>query len=169
MGVEPLALTARAFEIQNELGAANDDTLYVPDCDGLGAGVVGAFYGAGKQVYEFRTQNTPEDPTYMDSMTQAWFDVRNLIKDRPGGSGGGLLELPRDERLMEQLRARRFKLASGNRIQLESKKDHLDKHGYSPDRGDALAYSCMKINIASRYYMARSNDRPTLMVPNILQ
>lgn len=160
LGWEPLAVVQRAFEIQREMGAADSDVLYVVDADGLGQGVLGAFYASGKTVHEFHTSSASFRGDFSNAMTEAWFDMRDLLQAHGADGTAAALELPRDTRLAEQLRSRKFKMLPSNKIALESKREHLTHSGGSPDRADAVAYCCARLagGIRSRILSANHHN-----------
>lgn len=71
------------------------------------------------------------DEHYSKFVTEMWFSVRNVIEC------GQMRELPIDVMLEGCLRE--YGLASGNRIELEKKKDTRERMGKSPDLFDWLA------------------------------
>lgn len=152
-GVEPLDLIAKAFRIQKDLGVDNDQVLYVADADGMGQGVMVAFQRNEKNYYEFHTSSDSVTGEYANLMTQAWFDLKKLLRPTDLRTGTGCqLQVDRNDELQEQLRSRRFFLDDSNRYKLEPKKKHIADYGYSPDQGDAAAYACCRINMESDYF-----------------
>ena len=51
----------------------------------------------------------------------------------------GLLELPKDSKLRDELTCVEYDFTEKGRIRLDRKADIMDEYGFSPDRADALA------------------------------
>ncbi len=110
------------------------------DCDGLGVGVYDRLYeqrppcelfechfgGRGGRVDD-------NDPMEMANSTGLmWGQVRQALKENR-------LKLPADDKLIEQLSNRKYRLCSDGRIVLERKEEMKRRGVPSPDRADALA------------------------------
>lgn len=129
---EPLAVIEAACEMQRRAGWRDDQCIYVVDACGIGEGVVGNLYKKRKRVHEFRSQHTSSDRNYADKITEAYFHLAKLARERR-------LSIPADEHLVRQLSSRLYKTDSKGRLKLESKDDYVKRmEGESPDRADAL-------------------------------
>lgn len=138
-GKDPRDVTDWAFREQYDAGWKNNECIYVPDMGGLGAGIRHAYPEAGKHWIPFHTQGSPADTQYADKMTEAWFNLRSLVQV-------GIVHLPKDQRLLQQLATRQYYLTKDGKLKVESKdewKDRTDTNE-SPDRADAvvMAFYC---------------------------
>lgn len=135
--VEPSHIIDFAFRIQADLGWKDQDVTYVIDAGGMGQGVFGPIYDAGKKVHEFHTQGKSTNTSYMNKMTEAWFSLAKLVKARA-------VKLPNDQRLIQQLVSRQYITArKDGKLMVEPKEDYikrapLGEDTCSPDRADAL-------------------------------
>lgn len=77
---------------------------------------------------------------YDDITTILWGTVRELMKEEN-------LSIPNDPQLIGQLTTRKYTLTSRGKLKLEGKKDMTKRGIDSPDRADALALSCLPINL----------------------
>lgn len=133
---EPLDVIEHAFRIQADMQWRDQDVIYVVDAGGMGQGVMSHFYRAGKRVHEFHTQGTAGNPAYADKMSQAWFELGKLVRER-------VVRLPNDPRLISQLSTRQYVCnRSDGKLKVESKDDYLKREPMgeetsSPDRADA--------------------------------
>lgn len=130
---EPAYVLQRAMVIQNDLGWPNEKCVYVVDASGPGQGAMYLLHEAKKRVLEFYSQGTPRNPRkFKDKISEAWFDVRDLVKERAG-------HLPKDRRTLHQLGNRKFMMKKGL-IVIESKDEYKKRIGTdeatSPDRAD---------------------------------
>lgn len=130
---EPLDVVEAAFQMQKRAGWQDRQCWYVVDAGGMGQGVVGVLHRAGKNVHEFQTQHRASVPDYANKMTEAYFNVGKLAKERR-------IHIPDDEHLVTQLSSRLYKTDLKGKLILEKKDDYMKAHeGLSPDRGDCLA------------------------------
>lgn len=89
-------------------------------------------------------QGEPSDKrVYKNKGAEMWFNTGELIK-------GGEIILPREERLIQQLGSRYYKIVDSGKHQLESKIQARAKGHPSPDRGDAfvLCFSNYRTKLA---------------------
>lgn len=77
---------------------------------------------------------------YADMTTALWSQIRELLEQ-------GELRLPNDAELVAQLSTRKYEETSNGKLKVESKKDIRTAGRPSPDRADALAMACMRINV----------------------
>lgn len=129
---EPLHVVRKAFEMQSQAGWRDNDTVYVPDANGMGEGMMIHFYEAGKNVVEFKNQMSPVDDQYDNIITEAWFTFRKKVRAKD-------CFIPNDNQLIQQLCGRRYTMTNKGKIIIESKDDYKKRNdGLSPDRADAL-------------------------------
>lgn len=130
---EPADVVDHAFIMQRDAGWSDEDTWYIADAGGMGQGVMSNFYRAKKRVLEFHTQGRPFDRQFADKYSEAWFHMRELVRER-------IIYLPKDGRLLKQLSTRQYAIDRKGKIKVESKdewKRRLET-GESPDRADAV-------------------------------
>lgn len=77
---------------------------------------------------------------YADMTTVLWGIVRDMLEKEE-------LKLPNDIELVGQLSSRKYIDLSNGKMKLESKKEMKKSNRRSPDRADAVAISCMPINL----------------------
>lgn len=135
MGEEPADVIAFAMDWQRRLNWRNEDTIYCVDAGGMGQGVMKMLYNAGKRVYEFASNSTPNDTnTYKDSITEAYFSLRHLTRNRE-------IYLVEDQKMFKQLVSRQYRYDK-DVFRLESKDEYMDRVGRhdfnSPDRADGV-------------------------------
>lgn len=130
---EPTDVAEHAMLLQHQNGWADKETWYIPDAGGMGQGVLGKFYGAKKRVLEFHTQGRPFDKQFADKYSEAWFNLRELVRER-------IVFLPKDQRLLKQLSTRQYAMDRKGKIKVESKDEWRKRLEVteSPDRADAI-------------------------------
>lgn len=130
--IEPAEAVRTAFDWQKKAGWNNDDTVYVPDANGMGDGVMHMFYDDNKNVFEFKNQHRAFDSgRFDDRITEAYFNLAAKAKDGRG-------YIPDDPILLQQLTTRRYFLTLKGKIKIESKDEYMDRGHDSPDRADGL-------------------------------
>ncbi len=129
---EPADVIRRAFILERELGWT--DAFYVFDAGGMGQGLAHLFHEAHKPHMEFHFNGLPQDASYADKITEAYFMVKKLAASRS-------ISIPKDARLIQQLGTRRYKIVK-DKVKIESKEDYMKRIGTedatSPDRADAF-------------------------------
>lgn len=131
---EPVEVTDAAFLMQHDAGWRDRDCWYCFDAGGMGQGVAASYSETGKQAFEFHTQGVAYDSAmYADVMTEAWFCLRNLVKQH-------VVHLPDDPRLLQQLSTRQYYFKRDGRLIVESKDEWRERleTDESPDRADAV-------------------------------
>lgn len=129
---EPVAVARKAMEMQKKAGWLDRDCVYVVDAGGMGQGVLGLFYENKKRVHEFHTQGRSSVPDYGNKLTEAYFHIGKLAKQRR-------LYIPDDEHLIHQLSSRLYETDIKGKMVLEDKKQFVKRmEGQSPDRADSL-------------------------------
>lgn len=129
---EPLHIVNKAFEMQSSAGWKDADTVFVPDANGMGEGMMVNFYNAGKNVVEFKNQGCAVDDQYDNIITEAWFLFRRLARNKN-------CYIPNDNQLIQQLCGRRYEITNKGKIKIESKDEYMKRNeNISPDRAEAL-------------------------------
>lgn len=130
---EPLEVVEAAMKMQAKAGWSDRECVYVVDAGGMGQGILGVLHRARKNVHEFHTQHRSSKPDYGNKMTEAYFHLGRLAKERR-------LHIPDDEHLVHQLCSRLYKTDLKGKLVLEKKDEFMKRmQGQSPDRADALA------------------------------
>ncbi len=131
--VDPRNVTDYAFRLQYDSSWKDKDCWYIPDAGGMGQGIAHSFWEAGKQVLEFHTQSRPYDTMFSDQYSEAWWNLRNLVKEH-------ICHLPNDPRLLKQLSTRQYYMDRKGKIKVETKDEWRDRTEIteSPDRADAI-------------------------------
>ena len=101
------------------------------DGSGIGAGVVDRLRQLNFSVTDVNGGNQSMNPRFLNKRAEMWWELKEQID--------GLIELPRDARLREELTALEYDFTDKGRVRLDRKSDLMDKYGFSPDRADALA------------------------------
>lgn len=142
---DPNDVVEAAFDWQARVGWRDNQVQYVADAGGMGQGVMHNFHSHGKRLFEFHTQSSAFDSqTYGNRMTEAWFELRDLMKQIDEGGG---CYLPDDILMQRQLTTRQYYMDKKGRIVLESKDDYMKRQGESPDRADAVVMAFYPLEI----------------------
>lgn len=107
----------------------------VVDEVGLGAGVLDRLRELGYPAVGFNSGHAPregERSRYHNARAEAYGHLAQLLEH-------GRLALPRNQRLLEELTAVRWKVTPAGKVALESKDDLRSRLGRSPDVADSLA------------------------------
>ena len=102
------------------------------DGSGIGAGVVDRVRQLNFQVLDINGGNQSLNPRFLNKRAEMWWEMKEWIEN-------GNCELPQDSRLKDELTCVEYDFTDKGRIRLDRKSDIMDKHGFSPDRADALA------------------------------
>ena len=102
------------------------------DGSGIGAGVVDRLRQLNYSIADINGGNQSLNPRFLNKRAEMWWGMKEAIE-------AGNFELPKDERLKEELTCVEYDFTDKGRIRLERKVDIMDKYGFSPDRADALA------------------------------
>lgn len=137
---EPRDTVDFAFREQHDRLWKDNECLYVPDADGMGASILYTFHEAGKRILPFHTQARPNDSgQFANRMTEAWFNLRTLVRQ-------GICNLPKDARLLQQLVTRQYYFTKEGKLKVETKDEWRKRLDIdeSPDRADAvcMAFYC---------------------------
>jgi hypothetical protein len=134
---------ATAGRTEGILTAAGCGTAVV-DVIGIGAGVVDKLRENGFDVNAFNASEGTHrrDRTgelgFTNCRSAAWWNLREMLDPAYGAT----LALPDDDLLIGDLTAPRWRVLSGGKIQVESKKDIKKRLGRSTDSGDAVVQAC---------------------------
>lgn len=128
--IEPSQLISTGFKWQKQAGWKDDDVWYVADAGGMGQGVMHLFYDAHKKVVEFHNQGKAIDQDYDNKVTEAYFHVARLVKERR-------CYIPKDSVLAAQLSNRKYYTTKKGKLILEPKDEYIKRGFDSPDRADA--------------------------------
>jgi hypothetical protein len=138
---EPTQIVEEAFAMQRRARWDNAACLYIVDAGGMGQGVLGKFYERSKRVFEFHFGGKASKPDYANRITEAYFNLGRLAKDRR-------IHLPQDdpkkpsvicmERAVEQLSSRLYGTNGKGKLELEGKDEYVKRLDESPDQADAI-------------------------------
>lgn len=129
---EPIDVVDEAFAMQRRAGWRDGDCWFVVDAGGIGQGVLGYLHRHKKRVHEFHTQYIASQRDYANKLTEAYFLVAKLARERR-------MHLPDDDILVEQLSGRLYKTDAKGKLLLEKKDDYMKRNeGQSPDRADGF-------------------------------
>lgn len=101
------------------------------DGSGIGAGVVDRLRQLGFQVADINGGNQSLNSRFLNKRAEMWWEMKEFIE--------GLCELPKDNRLKEELTCVEYDFTDKGRVRLDRKQDIQEQYGFSPDRADALA------------------------------
>jgi len=101
------------------------------DGSGIGAGVVDRLRQLNFAVVDVNGGNSSLNPRFLNKRVEMWWEMKEAID--------GLLELPKDSKLRDELTCVEYDFTEKGRIRLDRKADIMDEYGFSPDRADALA------------------------------
>lgn len=104
------------------------------DVVGIGAGVADNLRGWGlTNVIDYIAQERPWSPEkHVNRRTESWYNLREKFRKDE-------INLPKDETLIGQLTAPKYKFDSAGRYALESKEDMKKRGLHSPDRADVIS------------------------------
>ncbi len=100
------------------------------DGSGMGAGVVDRLRQLNFNVVDVNGGNSSLNPRFLNKRAEMWWEGKEFIE-----AG---CELPRDDRLKEELTCVEYDFTDKGRIRLDRKSDIMEQYGFSPDRADAL-------------------------------
>jgi phage terminase large subunit len=159
---EPIEAIRYAKLLARRCGWENDASVqWVVDAGGLGQGLMHNFYEAGLTVHEFHSAGKPFDTQYDDQITEAFFNLRDLVRARE-------ISIPNDDVLIKQLATRQYDLTKKGKIKVESKKEYVKRQGLeegcgaSPDRADAMVMAWYRGAIASGQIARKGKQRKTV-------
>jgi hypothetical protein len=101
------------------------------DGSGMGAGVVDRLRQMNFSVVDVNGGNSSLNPRFLNKRCEMWWEMKEHIE--------GVCELPRDQKLREELTCVEYDYTDKGRIRLDRKTDIMEQYGFSPDRADALA------------------------------
>lgn len=140
---DPNDVVDKAFLMQYDQLWKDEDVTYVGDAGGMGQGLMGNFTRAGKKLVEFHNNGKSADPKYVNKITEAWFNFRELVRERK-------VWIPNDNVLLRQLEARKYSVDKKGKFLVESKDEYTKRlEESSPDRADALVMAYYRGGIAT--------------------
>lgn len=101
------------------------------DGSGIGAGVVDRLRQLNYSITDVNGGNQSLNPRFLNKRAEMWWEMKEAVE--------GLIELPKDQRLKEELTCVEYDYTDKGRIRLDRKSDIQEEYGFSPDRADALA------------------------------
>jgi len=101
------------------------------DGSGMGAGVVDRLRQLNFPVVDVNGGNASLNARFLNKRAEMWWEMKEFIE--------GLCELPKDQKLKEELTCVEYDYTDKGRIRLDRKSDIMEQYGFSPDRADALA------------------------------
>lgn len=101
------------------------------DGSGIGAGVVDRLRQLNFPVVDVNGGNSSLNPRFLNKRAEMWWEMKEFIE--------GACELPKDQKLKEELACVEYDYTDKGRIRLDRKSDIQEQYGFSPDRADALA------------------------------
>lgn len=102
------------------------------DGSGIGAGVVDRLRQLNFSVVDVNGGNSSLNPRYLNKRAEMWWALKEYVEDSD-------CELPKDQKLKEELTVVSYDYTDKGRIRLDRKEDIMEDYGFSPDRADALA------------------------------
>jgi hypothetical protein len=101
------------------------------DGSGIGAGVVDRLRQLNFPVVDVNGGNASLNPRFLNKRAEMWWEMKEFIE-----AG---CELPKSQRLKEELTCVEYDYTDKGRIRLDRKSDIMDKYGFSPDLADSLS------------------------------
>jgi hypothetical protein len=102
---------------------------------GPGPGIADRLRQLGYDAVDFHSNDAPDGPEgdvrFLNARAQAWYNLRNLIRD-------GALTIPNDPLLLEELIVLTSETDKRDRVKIASKIELRAALGRSPDRADAV-------------------------------
>lgn len=102
------------------------------DGSGIGAGVVDKLRQLNFSAVDVNGGNSSINPRFLNKRAEMWWELKEAIET-------GNLELPKDQKLRDELTCIEYDYTDKGRIRLDRKTDIMEQFGFSPDRADALA------------------------------
>lgn len=109
----------------------------VVDDSGVGGGVSDILAERNWEPIRIHNGSVARQPDrYANWITEAWFSYRRMMRE-------GMVSIPDDRKLINQLSSRRYEVLSDGRLRLEPK-ERLRRNGRaSPDRAEAVIYGAV--------------------------
>lgn len=101
------------------------------DGSGIGAGVVDRLRQLNFPVVDVNGGNASLNPRFLNKRAEMWWEMKEFVE-----AG---CELPKSQRLKEELTCVEYDYTDKGRIRLDRKSDIMDKYGFSPDLADSLS------------------------------
>ena len=123
-------LMTTAHHVAERIRREGPHSVFV-DGSGIGAGVVDRLRQLNFPVVDVNGGNASLNPRFLNKRAEMWWEMKEAID--------GLIELPPDQKLKEELTCVEYDFTDKGRIRLDRKSDIQEQYGFSPDRADALA------------------------------
>ena len=113
----------------------NEDSIIFIDSIGIGKGVYDRLREVGQKAYSIDVRRNARSPErFLRLRDELWWNLREQFEK-------GIISIPNNKDLLDQLAAIKYKPQSDGKIKVESK-DELRRRGFgSPDEADALCLS----------------------------
>ena len=146
-GADSMAVADR---IAHAIESWGPDAVFIDGSGGYGAGVIDRLRTLKHTVHEVQFGGVPADQRYANKRAEMWHRCADWVK----GSG----QIPRCQRLVEDLCAPTYEHDRKDRLTLESKDDLRDRGMPSSDYGDAL---CLTFAMP---VISKSDRRPAQVI-----
>jgi len=122
------------------------------DSIGVGGGVVDRLRELGLPAIGINTSESPAlRGTYLNLRAELWFKLKHWLEGRD-------VQIPKNDNLLAELVAVKYKYSSSGKMQLESKAEMLKRGVASPDHGDAVVLTFAVESITAMHGSAFSSD-----------
>lgn len=122
--------TQEVARIAWDMARRNREIPIKVDDSGVGGGVTDKLKDLGAKVVPVNFGGTPKDKEkYTSVADEMWFELKDRLPH---------IQLPNDEKLMEELSGRQYKYTSKDQRKIEPKDEFKKRMGRSPDRGDSV-------------------------------
>lgn len=123
-----------------------DGKLVQVDMIGVGAGVFDRLAEDGVPVVGVNSSEAAEDErTYYNRRVELWFAAREWFRRQY--EEGGVLQIPDDPELIEDLTGLKYSVHSDGRLKAEPKEAYKKRLGRSPNKGDAFVYALFDFRV----------------------
>jgi len=140
-------VVAERVGIRPARGGVRARGTLIVDVNGLGQGVGDRLREAGFNVTHFKAQGKAPEPKNRHAIEFGNLRSASFWRLKVLMEAG--LGLPRDVKLDAELAVTRYDTGSSGRIYVKPKKEIKEKLGRSPDRADAVALACWKVETIS--------------------
>lgn len=117
--------------VTNEMDADNAQAAFI-DVIGIGKGVYDRLRENGKRAFAVDVRRTPRDPErFLKMRDEIWWTLREQFEK-------GIISIPDDKDLVDQLGSIKYKPDSQGRIKVEGKEEMRKRGLHSPDEADSV-------------------------------
>lgn len=122
------------------MNAVENEEVVQVDSIGLGAPVFDRLVELGQSSIGVNSSARSYEPDrFYNFRAELWWNARDLFQRQY--EEGGVVSIPDDPELVEELAAMQYKIHSDGRIIMEDKKEAKKRIGRSPDKADSFVYS----------------------------